>query len=184
MKTKDITEIALFTAITISFGLFPPIIIPIIGIPITLQSLGPMLAGSIIGAKKGCLAILLFILLIAVGFPVLSGGRGGIVIFMGPTAGCIFMWPLSAFIIGYMLTRIKFKIQSSKILYYISIFSIIAFGGIVIVYLGGILWLCWLTKMTVAKASLGFMLFLPGDILKAAVSTKIFVVIKKYNLVA
>ncbi len=181
MKIKDITEIALFTAITVSFGLFPPIVIPIVGIPITLQSLGPMLAGSIIGAKKGFLAILLFILLIAVGFPVLSGGRGGIVIFMGPTAGCILMWPLSAFIIGYILLTFE-DVSTYKILDYIFIFSTIALGGIVIVYLGGILWLCWLTKMTIAKAALGFMLFLPGDILKAAVATKIFIVIKKYNL--
>lgn len=54
MNTKDLTYVALFAAIYAVLGLFPPIFLPIfLGLPITAQSMGPMLAGSILGAKRG-----------------------------------------------------------------------------------------------------------------------------------
>lgn len=46
-----------------------------------------MLAGVILGAKRGALAAVLVILLVAIGLPVLSGGRGGLAVFAGPTVG-------------------------------------------------------------------------------------------------
>jgi hypothetical protein len=44
-----------------------------------------MLAGVVLGAKRGTLAVLLTILIAAIGLPVLSGGRGGLSIFTTPT---------------------------------------------------------------------------------------------------
>ena len=77
MSTKDIVYIALFAAVMAVLGLFPPITLPISGVPVTAQSLGPMLAGAILGARRGGLSILLFVALVALGLPLLSGGRGG-----------------------------------------------------------------------------------------------------------
>ena len=76
MKTRDLAYIALFAALTAVLGLVPTI--PIGPVPITVQNLGLMLAGSILGARRGLLSQLLFLVLVAVGLPVL-GGSGGLV---------------------------------------------------------------------------------------------------------
>ena len=69
MATRDLTHIALFAAVTAALGLLPPLMLPLLGVPITAQSMGPMLAGAVLGARRGGLAMALFILLVALGFP-------------------------------------------------------------------------------------------------------------------
>ncbi len=96
MKTRDLAHIALFTAMTAALGLLPPLMLPLLGVPITAQSMGPMLAGAILGARRGGLASALFILLVALGFPVLSGGRGGFGILFGPGGGFLLAYPVAA----------------------------------------------------------------------------------------
>ena len=85
MTTRDIVLIALFAALTAALGLFPPIYV--FAVPITAQTLGVMLAGSVLGSKRGGLAMLLFLVLVAVGAPILAGGRGGFGIFASPSGG-------------------------------------------------------------------------------------------------
>ena len=83
---RNLTHIALFAALIAVLGLIPKIDL-ISGVPITAQSLGIMLCGTVLGAKRGFLAVLLFVVLVAAGLPLLSGGRGGIGLFVGPSAG-------------------------------------------------------------------------------------------------
>src|SRR3954463_8239774 len=101
LTTRDMVHIALFAAIMAALGLLPPIPVGFIPVPITAQSMGVMLAGSILGAQRGALAILLFLALVAVGLPLLSGGRGGLGVFFGPTAGFLLSWPGGAFGTGW-----------------------------------------------------------------------------------
>ncbi len=97
MKLKDLSLIAMMTALTAVMGAIPPIPIPISPIPITLQSIAPMLAGTILGARRGALSMMLLILLGACSLPVFSGGRGGVGVLLGPSGGFIFGWVLVAF---------------------------------------------------------------------------------------
>ena len=87
LNTRDIVLIALFAAIMAVLGVFPPITLPLVGVPITAQSLGVMLAGGILGAKRGAMSMALFLILVAVGLPLLAGGRGGFGVFLGPSGG-------------------------------------------------------------------------------------------------
>ena len=67
MATKDIVLIALFAALVAALGVVPNITLPMAGgVPITAQSMGVMLAGALLGAKRGGLAIVLFLVLVAV----------------------------------------------------------------------------------------------------------------------
>ena len=100
MNTRDIVLVALFAAIIVVLGMLPPITFGFIPVPITAQSLGVMLAGCILGAKRGAAACLLVVLLVAIGLPVLSGGRGGLAVFAGPTAGYLVGWIAGAFVTG------------------------------------------------------------------------------------
>lgn len=77
MKTTEIVQTALITATIIILGMIPPLPLGFIPVPIVMQNLGIMLAAVILGPKKGTLAILGFLLLALIGFPVLSGGQAG-----------------------------------------------------------------------------------------------------------
>lgn len=46
-----------------------------------------MLAGMMLGPVRGGLAVALLLFLVALGLPFLAGGRGGIGVFYGMTAG-------------------------------------------------------------------------------------------------
>ena len=103
MKTKDLAYIALFAAITAVLGLVPAIQVG--PVPITAQTLGVMLAGSILGARRGFLSQLLFLVLVAIGLPLLASGAGGLAVFAGPTAGYLISWPIAAFVVGLLTER-------------------------------------------------------------------------------
>src|SRR5574344_3076973 len=83
---QSLSVVALCAALMAVLGLIPKIDLPF-GVPITLQSLGGMLAGCLLGGKRGFQSLALFLLAVAVGLPLLSGGRGGIGVFMLPSAG-------------------------------------------------------------------------------------------------
>ncbi|HEX2017619.1 MAG TPA: biotin transporter BioY, partial [Aurantimonas sp.] len=105
MATRDIVHIALFAALMAVLGAFPPLMIPALGIPITAQSMGPMLMGGILGAGRGGLSMLLFLTLVAIGLPLLSGGRGGLAPFVGPWSGFIYGWIAASIVIGWLTER-------------------------------------------------------------------------------
>src|SRR3546814_10549822 len=61
MKTQDTVLIALFAALIVVLSLMPPIPLPAIPVPVTLQTLGTMLAGAMLGPVRGGLACLLYL---------------------------------------------------------------------------------------------------------------------------
>src|SRR5699024_2861970 len=121
-----------FTAIVGVLSFFPPIPLPFIPVPITAQTLGVMLAGGILGARHGGLSLLVFLLLIAVGTPLLPGGRGGLSALVGPSGGDMLSWPCAGWMSGDFVEKHSRTLRLwTVLLYYIS-------GGIVIVYLIGV----------------------------------------------
>lgn len=101
MKTKELIYAALFAALIAVLGMIPPIPLGFIPVPITAQTLGVMLAGCFLGKRMGALSLIIFIILVAIGLPVLTGGRGGIAVLVGPSAGYIFSFPIAAGLIGW-----------------------------------------------------------------------------------
>ncbi|MBO3187834.1 biotin transporter BioY, partial [Dermatophilus congolensis] len=77
-SARDLSLVASFAALIWVLGV-PGAIDPVgSGVPITLQTLGVMLAGAVLGARRGAAASLVVIALCAIGLPVLAGGRGGL----------------------------------------------------------------------------------------------------------
>ena len=105
MSIKDDVHIALFAALTATLGLVPALALSVTGVPITAQSMGAMLAGSVLGARRGALSQLLFLALVAIGLPLLAGGRGGLGVFLGPSAGFLLGWVPAAAGIGFLFER-------------------------------------------------------------------------------
>ncbi|WP_105034692.1 biotin transporter BioY [Cryobacterium aureum] len=163
LPARDLAQIAIFAALIAALGLAGPLNIG--PVPITLQSLGVMFAGAILGPRKGTLAVLLFLVLTAVGLPLLAGARGGIGVFtVSPAAGYLYGWLLGAFITGYLTARLLPKYP-----FWLALGATIL-GGIVAVYLVGI---------PVMALNLGLPLwttlglnvaFIPGDLIKVVLT--------------
>ncbi len=99
---RNVVMIALFAALIAVLGLIPKIQLGF-GVPITAQTLGVMLAGTVLGARRGALSVLLFLLLVAIGLPLLSGGRGGLGVFASPSVGFLIGWPVAAYVTGWIV---------------------------------------------------------------------------------
>ncbi len=177
MTNRDLVYIAAFAALTAALGLIPPVPLPIIPVPITLQSLGVMLSGSLLGAKRGGLALLLFLLLVAIGLPVLAGGRGGFGIFLGPSGGFLCAFPLAAFVIGWLTERSPKRFSQRLTLGWM--IGINLLGGIGVIYALGIPWLAIAAQRSLLEATLGATIFLPGDIFKVVIASMTAVTLHK-----
>lgn len=169
MSTNDTVLVSLFAAIIVALGLMPPVTLGFIPVPITLQTLGVMLAGAILGPVRGALACLLVVLLTVIGLPVLSGGRGGLGVVPGPTGGFLLGWVPGAFVTGWLVRRLT--VGTPGVLWRLPAYlAACVLGGIVTVYALGIPWLATVTGMGLSRAAIGSATFLPGDLLKAIVA--------------
>ncbi|SEJ93673.1 biotin transport system substrate-specific component [Deinococcus reticulitermitis] len=172
VTTRDIVYLALFAALTAALAVVPPIPLAT-GVPITAQSLGPMLAGAVLGARRGGLATLLFLALVAAGLPLLVGGRGGLVPFAGPTAGFLFSWPVAAFVIGALTEQFWRRLTFPLAL------AITFLSSVVLMYGLGNAWLSAYADLSYRQATLAALPFLPGDLLKAVVAALVAVTVKR-----
>lgn len=169
MKSNNTVLVALFAALIVVLSLMPPIPLPGIPVPITLQTLGAMLAGAMLGPLRGALACLLYLTLAAVGLPVLPGGRGGLGAFFGPTGGFLVGMVAGAFVTGWLARRLAVRASGSWMAWAGYVASCVI-GGIAVVYAFGVPWLAAVTKMDLANAAMAVAVFLPGDLIKAVVA--------------
>jgi biotin transport system substrate-specific component len=160
---RNVAQIALFTALIAALGLIPQLTLAF-GVPITAQSLGVMLCGTVLGARRGCYAALLFVGLVALGLPLLAGGRGGLGLFTAPTAGFLIGFPAAALVTGLMTERLG----SMSIGWAAGIAA--ALGGILVLYIFGIGGLALVLGRSVPEAALLVTAFIPGDIIKAVLA--------------
>lgn len=178
MPTRDLVFIALFAALMAVLGVFPPLTVPVIAVPISAQSMGVMLAGGILGARRGGLAILLFVALVLAGLPLLSGGRGGLAVLAGPTVGFFLGWLPAAVVTGYLTERFLPNLN------FVTAFAAAAMGGIVVLYACGIPGISLITGLPLATAASGSLAFIPGDLIKAGLAAAIVVnVARAYPLI-
>ena len=162
----SLSRIALFAALIAVFGLIPKLDLPF-GVPITLQTLGVMLAGCLLGARRAFLAVALFLLMVAMGLPLLSGGRGGLGVFFAPSAGFLIGWPFGAAACGFVIRCLPQPANSG--VPWLSAFSAAFIGGVVVVYAFGIAGLALVAHLSWIQAAIASTAFLPGDLLKCAI---------------
>ncbi len=86
IPVRDLTYIAFCTTLIV---LCAWIRIPFI-VPFTLQSFGIFLSVAVLGGRRACASVLLYLLLGAIGLPVFSGFSGGIGILLSSTGGYLF----------------------------------------------------------------------------------------------
>lgn len=162
LSTRDLAQVVIFAALIAALTLIGQIQAG--SVPITLQTLGVLLAGAILGPKKGPLAVLLYLLIGAIGVPVFSGGAAGLAPFVGPTGGFLFGFILAAWLVGFLTARIMPRYPFWPAL------GITLLGGIS-VYLIGAPWLVLVLGKPAALGSL--LIFVPGDLIKVLLTVLI-----------
>ena len=187
MKTKDIVLVALFCALTIVLGMIPPIPMPGVPVPVTLQTFGVMLAAMILGPKRAGLVLLLYVGMALIGLPVLPGGRAGMAVLAGPTGGFLLGMIPGAILAGWLGgAGLQFNEQTAgtRLAKWQALRDWLACiaGGVVLVYVCGIPWMAAVTGMSLPKAFWIMLAFIPGDMLKALVAAIVAGRVRRLNL--
>ena len=139
--------------------------IPLLPVPVTLQTLFVLLSGAIIGSRYGSLSQTLYVTLGMLGVPFLAGTAIGLAVLTGPTGGYLAGFVVAAFIVGRLISiRDGFS-------WHLTVFSI----GTAAVLLMGILHLAVFYTHDLGLAlKVGLVPFLIGDALKVFAAASIY----------
>ncbi|MGP1403525.1 MAG: biotin transporter BioY [Catonella sp.] len=162
LDVKSITLIGIMAAICCVLG---PWQIPIGPVPISLQIIAVCLSAYVLGAKRGALAVLTYVLLGLIGLPVFAGASGGAATLFGPTGGYIIGFIFMAFISGLFIEKFGIK----KV--YFQVAGLLL--GLLVCYLFGTVWFTLVnTKGINFTQALGYCVypFIPFDIAKIVIS--------------
>ncbi len=126
-STRDIVYVGVFAVlITICSWISIPTLVPF-----TLQTFAVFAAVGILGGRRGTFAVLVYILMGAVGLPVFAGFSGGAGILFGTTGG---------YILGFVLTGLLYwgitKVLGEKL--WVMILSMVL--GLIVCYAFGTAW--------------------------------------------
>lgn len=133
--------------------------VPMVPVPITLQTLAVTLIGALYGWRLGALTVAVWLAAAALGLPLLSGGAGGPGPFTGPTAGYLFAFPPAAALTGVLAARGWSGHRPGRA------FLAMLAGNALCLALGT----AWLAAAIGAAAvEAGLLPFLPGAVVKSA----------------
>lgn len=159
ISTQDMVLCGVFTTL-IAVGAFIKVPIPVV--PFTLQFLFTMLAGLLLGGRKGALSVGVYILLGLVGLPVFAEG-GGFWYILKPSFGYLLGFMLAAYVTGRMVER-KGRLTTGWVM-------AVNFLGLFIVYAAGMIYYYVICNYVIdTPIAIGplflycFVLAVPGDI--------------------
>ena len=156
MSTNDLTRIALMTAV---LCILAPVSLPlpISSVALSLATFALYLMAYILKPGQALAALLLYLLLGAIGLPVFSGYMAGISRFAAPGGGYLLGYLFLVAISGWFVHRF-------------SALPLQLFGmflGTFVMYLLGTFWMAYVTGIAfLAALPAGMLVFLPLDILK------------------
>ena len=180
ITTKEMILVSLFTALT-AIGAF--LSIPLGDVPITLQSMFTILAGLLLGPKLGSLSQLIYVLLGLSGVRIFAGFSGGPQSVLKPSFGFLIGFIFAAYVVGKIAHEGK-STDFKKIL-------LATLAGTFVIYLFGLPYMYIILNSIMGKAvsmstaiKTGCLIFLPGDMLKAILSSLVASkVIKRVSIV-
>jgi biotin transport system substrate-specific component len=149
------------------------IAIPVKPVPFTLQTTAVLLAGALLGAKRGAASQLIYLALGIIGLPVFAqtpDGALGIARLLGPTGGYLLAFPIAAYLTGRLIEMNKS---------YITIVSSMFFGAIVIIFCGTLYLHLLFIKVFSEAVKAGAAIFTVWTVIKVLVATAVYFGITK-----
>jgi len=176
VENRKSVFIAMFSAI-ICIGSF--IIIPIGTIPIVLQNMLVILAGLLLGFPHGAASVGLFLVLGTLGFPVFSGGKGGLAILTGPTGGFLIGYFFAAIIVGIIAKKPSTTENNFSIRNILKL-TLASITGFCVIYITGIIQYIKITNHDILTAITTCIIpFLIGDLIKLIIVIPIAAKLRK-----
>lgn len=147
---------------TLVLALSSYVTVPMIPVPITLQTLAVVLVGAFYGWRLGGITIAAWLMEGALGLPVFAGGTGGLLVFLGPTAGYLLSFPLIGALAGWLVEH------GWNGAHPIRAFWAMMLAQTVCLLLGA----AWLAVLIGPKSAFltGVLPFIPGEIVKSALA--------------
>lgn len=173
MTVKEMTFTALFAVI---IAICSWISIPTV-VPFTLQTFGIFCAMGMLGGKKSFFAVLVYIILGAVGLPVFAGFSGGIGAILGSTGG---------YIVGFLLSTVAYWLIERAFGKSLPVMIIGMVAGLIVCYAFGTAWFMFVyardTGAVGLVTALGWCVFpfIIPDLLKMALAITITKVVSRY----
>ncbi|MEK4629024.1 MAG: biotin transporter BioY [Solibacillus sp.] len=112
LKTIDLVYCGLFATLMMigaNITSFAPFL-TVGGVPITLQTFFAVLAGLVLGKKRGALACAVYMLIGLAGAPVFAKFNGGFSMIVAPTFGFIVTFILIAYIAGVIVEKYQTRV--------------------------------------------------------------------------
>ncbi|NTJ63485.1 biotin transporter BioY [Agrobacterium rhizogenes] len=158
---------------TLILALASQIAVPMVPVPITMQTFAITMIGALYGWRLGALTVLAWLGEAAIGFPVLAGGAGGIVPFMGPTAGYLASFPIISALVGWLAER---GWSGNRV---VRSFLAHLWANILCLAIGG----AWLAALIGAEKGwlLGVAPFILGAVLKSALAATVLKTVQVYS---
>jgi biotin transport system substrate-specific component len=144
-------------SIVVAFAAQAAIPLPFTPVPITLQPFAVLLVGAALGARRGALALVAYLLEGAIGMPVFAAGAAGVGSILGPSGGYLIGFIPAAFVTGWFAERGWDR-------RFLTTWAAMALGSTMI-FACGLPWLAFYAGWDQVLA-LGFWPFLPGDLVK------------------
>lgn len=161
--------VAVFVILT-SLGAFVRIPLPFTPVPITLQTFFVLLSGAMLGSNLGAVAQLGYIFLGISGLPIFTGAGSGLLYLLGPTGGYLFGFVLAGLFIGRFIKHSQNNLFFTLAIFFLADSLLLACG---------VIWLKFLFGYPLLKLLfIGFIPFLPGDLLKAGAAAIIYLKLK------
>jgi len=139
-------------------------LMPLTPVPLTVQNLGVLLVGLLLGSRRGFAAMVLYLVEGIAGFPVFANGPGGVAQLFGVTGGFLLAYPFVAFLAGYIFER------GNKSFLRAAVASVWAE---ILLFAGGLSWLYAFTHSLARAAYLGLYWFVAGEVIKVMLAAGI-----------
>lgn len=174
LTTRDMVFASLFAVLT---GIGANIRIPLPMVPLTLQTVFVLLAGLVMGSKRGSLSMVLYMMLGLLGLPVFAGG-GGFQTMLTPSFGFIVGFIPAAWATGRIMEKVRERadFESRGELFISFCRGAACLAGVFVYDIIGVLWLYLNLNYIVGKSftlyqtfAIGLFPFLLPDMIKLGV---------------
>lgn len=168
----ELTKTALFSAL---FCVLSPhtlyLFLPLSPVGVSFGSFLVYVTGLVLGARLGCVSVLLYLGLGALGLPVFAGYQNGFGVLFGPTGGFLLGYVPCVLAIGFITEKVT-AIRKGELRFLLGMFT-----GTGLLYVCGVLWFCsvYTKDTTLGSAVMACVVpFLPFDAVKIAVATVLY----------
>lgn len=147
--------------------------VPMVPVPITMQTFAISMIGVLYGWRLGALTVLAWLGEAMLGLPVLANASGGLAPFVGPTAGYLVAFPITAALAGYLAE--KGWTGEHVVKSFVAHLS----ANIVCLAIGGA-WLSWMIGLEKGLA-FGVTPFILGAVIKSALAAALLMAVARRN---